>query len=274
MKFIESKQNTHIKKWRKLHTKKGRQATNQFWVEGEHLVYEALHSGWSLSDIVFSEQFIAPSPQWDQLVSSSQAQQWRMSADLFAYCSDTQTPQGIAAVATRPKQLPWPALIKKSRLVLILDRVQDPGNVGTMIRTADAAGADAVVLGDGCADPLSGKVLRSSQGSTFHLPIYEGDASTYLQDLRNQPQALVIGSTLERAIDYREINLSECSGCIALIIGNEGSGIQEQLLRLTDVQVKVPMWGKAESLNAAVCAGILLYEVKNSLTKSLTTHKK
>lgn len=142
------------------------------------------------------------------------------------------------------------------RKLLLVDAVQDPGNIGTMIRTADAAGIDAVVLGKGSADAYNPKTLRSAQGSHFHIPIIRGDLADWIEDLQDR-EVKVYGTALQEAVVYTEV---ETSGSFALIVGNEGSGIHPQLLAKTDQNVIIPILGQAESLNVAVATGILLYQ--------------
>ena len=141
------------------------------------------------------------------------------------------------------------------RKVLLVDAVQDPGNIGTMIRTADAAGIDAVVLGKGSVDAFNPKTLRSAQGSHFHIPVVRGDLMEWIENLQ-QDGVRVYGTSLEESISYKAVEPSEA---FALMVGNEGSGISPQLLAKTDENVIIPILGGAESLNVAVATGILLY---------------
>ncbi|KPD01469.1 putative TrmH family tRNA/rRNA methyltransferase [Geobacillus sp. BCO2] len=144
------------------------------------------------------------------------------------------------------------------KTALLIDAVQDPGNLGTMIRTADAAGIDAVILGEGCADLYNAKVVRATQGSLFHLPVVNGDLAQWIARFKEQGIP-VYGTALEKAVDYRTVPLSSS---FALLVGNEGSGIRPELLGLTTENVYIPIYGQAESLNVAVAAGILLYSLQ------------
>ncbi|MBR3379327.1 MAG: RNA methyltransferase, partial [Bacillus sp. (in: Bacteria)] len=159
MKYIESAKNAHIKQWKKLHTKKERTKTGLFLVEGKHLVEEALKSG------VVKELMIT-TPDMLPADIEPDIELYELSEEAFTAMTETETPQQIAAVCTIPVFEE-----KKYERMLLLDAVQDPGNLGTLIRTADAAGLDAVILGDGTVDAFNGKTLRSAQGSHFHLPI-------------------------------------------------------------------------------------------------------
>ena len=175
-----------------------------------------------------------------------------LSEQVMAAVCDTKTPQGIAAVM-RMVERPLP----RGRLV-ICDGVQDPGNVGTIIRTADAAGFDGVLLSAACADPCSPKVLRATMGSVFHLPVCVAeDLPEELMRLREEGCAVVStqldGELLTPAMRF--------PAPLALVIGSEGNGVSEEVRALATARIRLPMRGRAESLNAAVAAGILMYQV-------------
>ena len=140
----------------------------------------------------------------------------------------------------------------------MLDHVQDPGNVGTLIRTADAAGFSGVILGEGSADIYSTKVLRSMQGSHFHLPVVSANLFEVIDQLKKE-KVPVYGTELNpAAITYTSIPES---ASVALILGNEGQGVQKELLTQTDQNVYIPLYGAAESLNVGVAGGILMYHI-------------
>ncbi|VED73279.1 SpoU rRNA Methylase family protein [Staphylococcus aureus] len=138
---------------------------------------------------------------------------------------------------------------------MLIDRVQDPGNLGTLIRTADAAGMDAVIMEKGTTDPYQDKVLRASQGSVFHLPVMTQDLDTFITQF-NGP---VYGTALENAVAYKEVTSSDS---FALLLGNEGEGVNPELLAHTAQNLIIPIYGKAESLNVAIAGSILLYHLK------------
>ena len=139
---------------------------------------------------------------------------------------------------------------------MFLDRVQDPGNAGTIVRTADAAGFTGVIFGAGSVDPYNDKVLRSMQGSHFHLPIYQTDLSSVITYF-NEHQYPVYGTALDvRAKDFRDVSATEN---MALILGNESKGVSKEILEITSDNLYIPIYGKSESLNVAVAAGILIY---------------
>ncbi|MED3729908.1 RNA methyltransferase [Geobacillus stearothermophilus] len=247
MKRIESPKNARVKQWKKLLTKKGRDETGLFLLEGFHLVEEAVKSRAPLVELMVDERTAIP-PGWDVSVPVVIVTEAVMKA-----ISSTETPQGIAAVC---RQLP--AELEGVKTALLIDAVQDPGNLGTMIRTADAAGIDAVILGEGCADVYNPKVVRATQGSLFHLPVVKGDLAQWIACFKEQGIP-VYGTALENAVDYRTV---PPSSSFALLVGNEGSGVRREWLEMTTETIYIPIYGQAESLNVAVAAGILLYSLQ------------
>lgn len=247
MKRIESPKNARVKQWKKLQTKKGRDETGLFLLEGFHLVEEAVKSRAPLVELMVDERTAIP-PGWDVSVPVVIVTEAVMKA-----ISSTETPQGIAAVC---RQLP--AELEGVKTALLIDAVQDPGNLGTMIRTADAAGIDAVILGEGCADVYNPKVVRATQGSLFHLPVVKDDLAQWIARFKEQGIP-VYGTALENAVDYRTV---PPSSSFALLVGNEGSGVRREWLEMTTETIYIPIYGQAESLNVAVAAGILLYSLQ------------
>lgn len=247
--MIRSTKNENVKRWKKLLTKKGRQKCGQFLIEGEHLVEEA-HQAGLIQELIVREQYTAK--KLEQLFSLYPT--YVVSRDVEKVISDTQTPQGIFAVC---RKFPEQGDVNGKRFLLI-DQVQDPGNLGTMIRTADAAGIDMVILGEGGADLYNPKVLRSAQGSHFHIPIQKGDLGVWIEKL-HQLGIPVYGTALEGAAKMTEV---QPGGLFALIVGNEGQGVSERLLERTTKNLFIPIYGKCESLNVAVATGILLYYLR------------
>lgn len=249
MKYIHSAKNPQIKLWKKLLTKKERDKSGTFIVEGFHLVEEAL-IGDQIIEIIISENKDLP-PSWDYGSLSVTV----VTDEIIMQLSDTEAPQGIVAICRSQEENFEAANGKK---LLLVDAVQDPGNLGTMIRTADAAGIDAVIVGDGSVDIYNPKVLRSAQGSHFHLPVIRGNLFEWVQRL-NEVDVPVYGTALENAKEYTEIDRSEK---FALLVGNEGSGVNKDLLEATTANLYIPIFGKSESLNVAVATGILLYHLR------------
>ncbi|MFD1039579.1 TrmH family RNA methyltransferase [Virgibacillus byunsanensis] len=245
-KMITSVKNEKIKDWKKLHKRKERVNSKTFLIEGFHLIEEAITSNWDVIEIILENDIELPN-------SCKDIPYTIVSDNVFQHIAQTKAPQGIAAVV----QIQPPKRISGDN-VLLVDAVQDPGNLGTIIRTADAAGFDAVVLGNDTVDLFNDKVIRATQGSLFHVPIMEADLITKTSELKEEGYR-IWGAALENAYPFNEVTVDEK---VALIVGNEGAGIQDELLRLVDTIVKIPIYGKAESLNVSVASGILMYYVK------------
>ncbi|MBL5766286.1 RNA methyltransferase [Heyndrickxia sporothermodurans] len=250
MKYIESLKNPQVKQWKKLLTKKERQKTNSYLVEGFHLVEEALKFKEDIIELMYSEEIEIPQ-EWD----IHGLQVTKITSEISKAISDTETAQGIFAVC-QMKNTSVNELNGKS--FLLLDAVQDPGNIGTMIRTADAAGLNAVVLGEGTVDAYNPKIIRSAQGSHFHINILTGHLDEWINKLQ-QEQIPVYGTALENGIPFKQVQPQDS---FALIVGNEGNGVSKHLLELTKQNLYIPIHGQAESLNVAVAAGILMYYLK------------
>lgn len=249
MKRIESTQNALVKYWKKLATtRKERDRSGEYIVEGFHLVEEALKYKELVKTLIVREGLDLP-----LLWNTDDVDIVEVTANVVKEFSETENSQGVFAVC---KQVQYEENEMSGwRKLLLVDAVQDPGNIGTMIRTADAAGIDVVVLGKGSADPFNSKTLRSAQGSHFHIPVVRGDLEEWVDRLV-EGGVPVYGTALEDAVAYTVI---EGGKDFALIVGNEGSGITPQLLQQTDENVMIPILGQAESLNVAVATGILLY---------------
>jgi len=246
MEHITSLKNPRVQVWRSLKDRKGRRETGCFLAEGRKMVEEALASGFPVEAL---------------LVNEARAGEFNLTGDIPVYAlpenvlaavCDTKTPQGVAAVVKAQPN------IRLGRRVVALDGVQDPGNVGTIIRTADAAGLGGVILSGQCADVFSPKVLRATMGSVFRMPmVVTDDLPGYLLGLRERGYS-VISSQLDGEPFYRRGNVGE-SFC--LIIGNEGNGVSDEVKATATHRVKLPMRGGAESLNAAIAAGIMMYDL-------------
>lgn len=249
--MITSIKNDRVKEWKKLHTKKGRMRSSTFLIEGVHLLEEALHSGWDIKEIILQEGT-------ELSISINKIKTIFVSKEVFQHLSQTETPQGIMAVVYMKN-----ITNVFGHQILMVDRVQDPGNLGTMIRTADAAGFSAIILGEGTVDVYNDKVIRSTQGSIFHIPLIQANLDEQIDNLKKE--GFVIWATaLENAENYDQMETQEK---IAIIVGNEGAGIQHTLLRKADHIVKIPIYGQAESLNVSIAASILMYYIKGKLAQ-------
>ena len=245
MTIITSKANSVVKNAKKLHQKKYRKSS--YLIEGWHLFEEAVQAGVTIEKIFALESYR------DQLASFPQTV-W-VSEDILLDLADSQTPQGIVAVVQKEEvgQVDF-----SQGKFLFLEDVQDPGNVGTIIRTADAAGFTGVIVSDKSADIYSLKTLRSMQGSHFHLPIYRMSSQAFLDETKKAAIPVLATTLSKESVDYRELPPIEN---FVLVMGNEGQGISPLMAESADQLVHISMKGQAESLNVAVAAGILIFHL-------------
>ncbi len=248
---ITSAKNPTVQRLRELKSAKARREAGLFLVEGEKMIREALSCGLRLREAVADETHAGFAVELENLG----ARACIVTRGLLESICETQTPQGVCAAFELPAPVGAAALPDR---VVALDGVQDPGNLGTIWRTADAAGFQALVLGAGCADPLSPKVQRAAMGSGFRVPFCHAPVlADALLELRSRGYR-VFASDLRGADFYARPDAGER---FALVIGNEARGISDAVRAAADCRVKLPMRGGAESLNAAVAAGIMMYEL-------------
>ena len=243
MTIITSKANSVVKNAKKLHQKKYRKSA--YLIEGWHLFEEAVQAGVTIEKIFALESYR------DQLAAFPQTI-W-VSEEILLDLADTQTPQGIVAVIQK-EEVGLPDFSQGK--FLFLEDVQDPGNVGTMIRTADAAGFTGVIVSDKSADIYSLKTLRSMQGSHFHLPIYRMSLASFVEEAKKTAMPILATTLSKESKDYRELSPLED---FVLVMGNEGQGISSVMAESADQLVHIGMKGRAESLNVAIAAGILMF---------------
>jgi len=248
---ITSTQNPLIRRLKALKDAKGRNETGLFLVEGEVMIREALKCGLTPEEALFE----ADSDVIGELKRKSCRVYLTSRSALEAVC-DTKTPQGCVCAFTMPKTSP---VNKNALRIIALDGVQDPGNVGTIWRTADAAGFDFILFGKGCADPYSPKVQRSAMGSGFRVPIAQCGLTEALPEYLKNGASLIV-SALDGSDLYARAPIPKDKPMI-LVIGNEAKGVSAEVQALSNVKLKIPMRGGAESLNAAIAAGILMYEL-------------
>lgn len=251
--YIDSAQNKIIKEINSLKNKKNRDKKGLFVLEGERLVSE-ISNEWNVRYIAAAESF----------TGKTDAQRvYRINDSLFEKISDTVNPQGIMAVCEIKDFSTEDIDYNGNPFFVILENVTDPGNMGTIIRTADAAGADGVFVTKGCVDIYNPKVIRATMGSIFHLPVYRNvNGREIAEELKNR-NIVTIGAHLKGEKTPYEINMKK--GC-AVIIGNEANGLSDEISREASYLVKIPMPGKAESMNAGIAAGILIYEAVRQRT--------
>lgn len=256
---ITSLKNEWVKRTASLKQKKYRVREGLFLVEGKRAVSEARDSGWDI-DCYFYTQL----PEgWEDPVESETVY-YHVTDAVFRKAADTEDPQGIGALVRMPQQKLQDFAPDKG-LVLVLAGIQDPGNAGTLIRSADAMGAVGVVCLDGTVDLYNPKVVRSTMGSLFHLPVFTNVGVRELADWAKAKHIPLWATALKGAEDVTKTTFPPCS---ALILGSEGNGVPEVLLAMADKKVKIPMFGHAESLNVAIAGSILLFAAVTKTAKS------
>ena len=248
---------------RDLQRRKARGRRGLALIEGVRLVEEALAAGIAIRGALVSPD-LARTARGTELVADLERHAVpveEIGARAFAQLADTETPQGIMAVIEPRRTRAEDFAPRPDAVVLVIDGVQDPGNVGTLVRTAHALGAAGTVVLRGTADPTSPKALRAAMGATFRHPVVALDDNGFIAWARKHGVTLwaaaTDGTPLHRALP----SAGRGKGPIAVIVGNEGAGIRPQLNALAAQRVAIPLAQGAESLNVAVAAGILLYEV-------------
>lgn len=251
MEKITSNQNSRVKDWKRMQTKKGRVKSGQYVIEGWHIVDEAIRHRQTIKELmVVDESYLGALPVDDT------TQVFIITPEIAKHISSTETPQGVFAVLdTQDYHEKIPDELQGAWL--LLDNIQDPGNIGTMVRTADAAGLDGIVFGKGSADIYNPKVVRSMQGSQFHMKLFTGDILDWMAAFQNAGIKTYGTELNDQAISYDTVKPTLQ---FALVMGNEGNGVDPEILEKTDQNLYIPMKGEAESLNVAVATGILLFK--------------
>lgn len=255
---ITSRDNRYIRDFCRLSAEvKYRRESGLFAMEGARLCTDAVRSGIEVQTVLFTAHAKNTYPQAVELLSGV-APAFEISDALAGKLADTASPQGVFCIARLPHQPPLDGLSKTGRYAA-LETVQDPGNLGTMIRTAEAFGLNGVLLSDGCCDPYNPKVLRGSMGGVFRLPLYAaGDLTKTLPQLQQWGLTAVAFVVDGEATPIEQIALG--AGTVA-VIGNEGNGLKKPTVEVCRVRATIPMAGRAESLNASMAAGIVFWEM-------------
>jgi len=249
MQRITSRQNRVVQHVRRLNEKRSyRQACGEFVCDGGKLLAEALASGAEVLTVLAAEDNPLP-------VLPEGTEVFCLPRDLLGYVSRLETPADLLFTCRLPAEERPEALTGR---VLVLDGVQDPGNVGTVLRTAEAFSTDCVVLVNGCADPYGPKTVRATMGAIFRQKIVQTTPEELVGMLARGGMKLYAAALSDRAVSLRDLPLQNA----AVAVGSEGSGVSQALLDLADGEVIIPMTGGAESLNAAVAAAILLWEMQ------------
>ena len=255
VRVVESKQNARLKELRKALSAQGRGSGALAGIEGPNLIEEALRAGLRVKTI-----FVAQGAErlLDKLQVKRDVEVLQLPKKLLDQALATETPQSIAALI-EPPSWSWSDVLnqnQKKTLVIVLAGIQDPGNLGTILRSAEAFGATGVVSLPGTVSAWNAKAVRASAGSVFRVPVLAAEIDECIPRLRSAGVAIL--ATLARAA--QQAHSADLAGPVALIIGNEGSGIPAEIARQVDGEITIPCPGPVESLNAAVAASVLLYE--------------
>lgn len=270
MQVITSKDNEIIKSLKKLKDKKYRDEQGLYIVEGIKIIQEAIAEHAKINKIVICEECVeAEEISQKLLYEIAKYNCIYVSKKVFATLTDVVAPQGILAVIEKPykkyentKEI-GESIDYSQDIILVLDGVQDPGNLGTILRTADSVNLNQIIITKNTADPYNPKVVRSTMGAIFRVKIIETDnlVQTLKEIKKNKFKVVVTSLDTEESIydiDYRKK---------AIIIGNEANGVSKEVQNFADSKVKIPMLGRTESLNASVATGVVLYEyVRQKLT--------
>lgn len=268
MREITSKDNKIFRHALSLKTKKYRDRNGEYLIEGPNLLKEALKEKIEVEGVFVRPELTDEEAEILSGNSELERKTFVLSRKLFDELKDTETSQGIITVVKKRQQIPENA--SDGGNYVVLDRLQDPGNIGTILRTADAAGFELAVFMKGTADPYGSKVIRSACGSLFRLPIVFVEDADELIEMVHLRGKRLIATAMDADKAYFDCDLVRDA---AIIIGNEGNGISPELISGADEKISIPMAGNTESLNAAVAAGILMYErIRRQNERSVTAN--
>ena len=255
---ITSMKNPMIKEIKSLYRKKERIKSRTFIIEGIKIIEEAIENSYPIKEIVYTDKLLTSKdgPEFFETIKNIKDLIY-VSENVFKEISDTENPQGVLAIARFSFSDLDKLKEKESPSLIFLDRLQDPGNMGTIIRSADAFNIDGIIITDGSVDPYNPKVVRATMGSIFRLPIYYIEDSLRGLNILKDHGIKVYSTSLEESLPIYEVDYN--NGFI-LVIGNESTGVSDEIYSLSDKLIRIPMPGKAESLNAGVAASIVMYE--------------
>jgi TrmH family RNA methyltransferase len=253
--IITSRQNPLCQLAKSLRQTKYRRRHQQFLIEGENAIQSALSAKWELAAILTIPEYTEELQQLLIENHSDPSLLHQVRADVLEFVCDAQSNPKVAAIATLKSTFDED-LWQRAKVLLVLDNVSDPGNLGTLLRAADASGADGILLTGNCADPFSPKVVRSSAGSIFHCPVEIIDTSAILAKSREHQFELVAAD----AHNGSNSNEFDWPQKYFLILGNEKHGISPELLNASKHKITIPIKGRAESLNVAMAGTVLLFQ--------------
>lgn len=257
--LIESVRNQHVKRLRSLATKKGRRTHRQFLVEGVRGLEETTGGRLRAETVVTCPQLLVGERAGElaEQLAASGAESLQMSEQAFRAFSQVQSPEGVAAAIRIPDE-GLESLPQDAKLFVAAVDLRDPGNMGALLRTADAAGAGAVIAAGSCVDIYDPKVVRATAGSIFHLPVVTDLPAEQILVWARDRGISTVAACLEDARPYTQIRYRSRT---LVMVGNEANGLRPEVARRADLRAAIPMPGRAESLNVTVAAGILIWEI-------------
>lgn len=264
VKEVTSLSNPIIKDIKALTNKKDREESGTFMAEGLKLVIDALELGWSIRTLVYAKA-AKGKPLVEQVAARTVARGGlvlEVSEKVLSSVTRRDNPQMVVGIFEQQWQRLDHLAPERNQTFVALDRVRDPGNLGTIIRTADAAGASGVILVGECTDPFSLETVRATMGSIFAMPLYRASVAEFLAFSRASG-AQVVATHLAGAVDYRTIDYK--AKPTILLMGNEQSGLPDQLAGAADRLARIPQQGRADSLNLAVATAVMLFEARRHL---------
>ena len=259
MKKLESKENSEIKKISKLmSSKKFRIKEKQFVIEGARLCEDAANSGIIIEKVFYTEKAQEKYSKIVDRIKKTSNDSFLVTEKIMNFITDTKTPQGLVCVCKQFDDKFNIEKVKNSKKLIALENIQDPSNLGTIFRTAEALGLEGVILTDDCCEVFSSKVLRGSMGAVFRVPIYTFESTKDVFNLFGKDFNIFGAVPDKNAVDIRKVDFSKKS---IVLVGNEGNGLKEETIKKCKEKVTIPMQGKSESLNAAVAASIAMWEM-------------
>lgn len=273
--LISSRQNVKAKQWLKLNTSQGVKKYNQILIEGVRAAISAIQNKAKIDSYLFIDNqigktifnrfFEAAEKQGEDKAKAFIKQCFRVEEELFASLADSRQPQGVILIIEKPELHNLQDWFSKSQnsenlKIALLDQINDPGNLGTMIRTGNAFNYDALILKKGSVDPFNPKVMRSTMGSLFALDLIEVEDYQELKDLTIKNKITVLLSDMN-GTSLEKFEFANGENSFVICIGNEAHGISDELKEIADQIITIPMPGNAESLNAAIAFGIIAYEL-------------
>lgn len=254
--IIESKENAKVKLIASLKLKKNREKHKLILIEGLRSVQQLIDNDIEIKLLAFSDYEYEKNKEYVKIFENFSEVSCLIKSAVFNQIADTSNTQGILALVNTPEYNIKDITGSEKSRILLFDRIQDPGNAGTLIRTADAAGFDAILYTKGTVDLFSSKVNRSAMGSNLYTPVAEVDLEQ-LTVLKQSGFSIYATSLDNYSLVYDEV---EYNDKVVIILGNEANGVSKELLDLADEKIYIPIYGKAESLNVAVAGAILMYE--------------